>query len=345
MHGLVFLGERQLALRQFPDPTPGPEDAIIAIQSSGLCGSDFRPYRAPKASDPARLPIGGHEPCGIVVARGANVPDRQAKIGDRVMVHHYSGCGACKYCLSGYSQLCLHGHEIYGFSDHGANAEYMRVPASTLVPLPEELSFDEGAAIACGTGTAYMALCRLAVSGRDTLAVFGQGPVGLSATVLGRAMGARVIAVDVVPERLALAREHGADVAINGAETDPVAATQELTHGEGADATLDCTGNPEARVNMIRSARVFGRACFVGEGNTTTFDISRDIIHKQLTIYGSWTFSTLGLAECARFLIDRDVRLQRIITHRFTLDQADEAFRTFAGGTTGKCVFAVNTTA
>lgn len=342
MRGLVFLGDREVELRQFPDPTPGPEDVIVGMQSSGMCGSDFRPYRAPKAEhDREHLPIGGHEPCGIVVERGIHVTDAQARIGDRVMIHHYHGCGSCKHCRVGYSQMCLHGHKVYGFSDHGGNADYLCVPASTLVRLPEALSFDEGAAIACGTGTAYMALKRLAVSGRDTLAIFGQGPVGLSGTVLARAMGARIIAIDVSAERLALAKQHGADITLNPLEVDPVAAIQELTHGEGAEATLDCTGNPAARVNTVRSARIWGRACFVGEGNTTTFDISPDIIHKQLTIYGSWTFSTVGLAECAQFIVDRDVRLQRIITHRFTLNQADEAFRVFEAGATGKCVFAI----
>jgi threonine dehydrogenase-like Zn-dependent dehydrogenase len=342
MRGLVFLGDREVALREFPDPTPGPEDVIVGIQSSGLCGSDFRPYRAPKADgDTASLPIGGHEPCGIVIERGVHVADAEARIGDRVMVHHYHGCGECHHCREGYAQMCLHGSVVYGFSGHGGNAPYMRVPASTLVRLPDALSFDEGAAIACGTGTAYMALKRLAVSGRDTLAIFGQGPVGLSATLLARAMGARVVAVDLSAERLALARRHGAEITINPLEVDPVAAIQELTHGEGADATLDCTGNPAARVNTVQAARIWGRACFVGEGNTTTFDISRDIIHKQLTIYGSWTFSTHGLAECAQFIADRQVPLQRIITHRFTLDQAGEAFRIFEGGATGKCVFAV----
>jgi len=340
MRGLVFLGDREVELRQFPDPTPGPEDVIVGIQSSGMCGSDFRPYRAPKADGgPERLPISGHEPCGIVIERGAHVTDAEVRIGDRVMVHHYHGCDACHHCQEGYSQMCLHGSTVYGFTGDGANAPYMCVPASTLVRFPDALSFDEGAAIACGTGTAYMALKRLAVSGRDTLAIFGQGPVGLSGTLLARAMGARVVAVDISPERLALARQHGADVTLNPLEVDPVAAIQELTHGEGADATLDCTGNPAARVNTVQSARIWGRACFVGEGNTTTFDISRDIIHKQLTIYGSWTFSTHGLAECAQFIADRAVPLQQIITHRFTLDQADEAFRTFEGGTTGKCVF------
>src|SRR3989442_15409712 len=106
----------------------------------------------------------------------------------------------------------------------GGHAAYMTVPGYTLVPLPDSLSFEEGAAISCGTGTAYGALKRLDVSGRDTLAVFGQGPVGLSATMLGRAMGARVIAIDVAPERLALAREFGAEAAVNAREADPVAA-------------------------------------------------------------------------------------------------------------------------
>src|SRR5258708_29520698 len=118
---------------------------------------------------------------------------------------------------------------------HGGHARYMKARGFTCVPLPEELSFEEGASVSCGTGTAYGALKRIDVSGRDTLAVFGQGPVGLSATMLGRAMGARVIAVDVAAERLALAKQFGADALINSRETDPVKAIKGLTPGEGAD--------------------------------------------------------------------------------------------------------------
>jgi threonine dehydrogenase-like Zn-dependent dehydrogenase len=340
MRGLIFLGDRQVELREFPDPTPGPGDVVVAIRASGMCGSDLKPYRRPAAEvNLERASITGHEPCGVVAEVGSAVPESVARIGNRVMVHHYWGCGTCKYCRVGYTQLCLHGHTVYGFSGHGGNAEYMRVPAGTLVPLADELSFAEGAAIACGTGTAYMALKRLDVSGRDTLAIFGQGPVGLSGTMLARAMGARVVAVDISPERLALAREFGAEVTINPNDVDPIEAIRELTHGEGADATLDCTGNPVARVNAVKSARVWGRVCFVGEGNTTTFDISPDIIHKNLTIYGSWTFSAVGQEECARFVVDRRVPLGHLITHRFRLDQATEAFQLFDTGTTGKCVF------
>jgi threonine dehydrogenase-like Zn-dependent dehydrogenase len=152
-------------------------------------------------------------------------------------------------------------------------------------------------------------------------------------------MGARIVAVDISPERRQMALAFGAEVAIDPREVDPVQAVRDLTHGEGADATLDCTGTPEARVAAVRSARVFGRACFVGEGNTTTFDISADIIHKQLTILGSWTFSSLEQEECARFIVDRKIPLKRLLTHRFTLDQAAEAYRLFDSQTTGKGVF------
>src|SRR6266849_1878544 len=136
--------------------------------------------------------------------------------------------------------------EVMGTDIHGGHAPYLLSPASTLVPLPDELSFAEGAAIACGTGTAYAALKRLDVSGRDTLAIFGQGPVGLSATQLATAMGARVIAVDPSAERRDMARAMGAEVALDPSTGDPVEEIRALSHGEGADATLECSGNSEA---------------------------------------------------------------------------------------------------
>lgn len=336
MRGVVFLGERQVVLQDFPDPAPGADEVVLEMKASGICGSDLRPYRDSRR-DSERALISGHEPCGVIAAVGEHVTGW--RVGERVIMHHYAGCGQCKYCRVGYAQLCLVGHKTYGFNVHGGNADLLLAPASTLVKLPPEMSFEQGAAVACGTGTAYMALKRLDVSGRDTLAIFGQGPVGLSATMLGAAMGARVVAVDLSPERLALARRQGAAETIDASGQDPVKAIADLTHGEGADATLDATGNPEARVNAVRSARVFGQVCFVGEGNTTTFDVSPQIIHKQLTIYGSWTFSTVGMEECARFVVDRRVPLGDVITHTFRLSDAQAAFRTFEAGQTGKCVF------
>ena len=343
MRGVVFLGERELELREFPDPSPGPGEVVIEMKASGMCGSDLHPYRA-VGNAAAALGLGaggpviaGHEPCGVVAAVGAGVDP--SLVGQRVMNHHYKGCGRCRHCRLGWSQLCRKGITVYGMTGHGGHAQFMVAPAFTCVPLPDELSFEEGASVSCGTGTAFGALKRVDVSGRDTLAVFGQGPVGLSATMLGRAMGARVIAVDVAPERLALARDFGAEAVINAKDTDPVSALRELTHGEGVETAMDCTGNPEARVAAVRSAATWGRVVFVGEGNTTTFDISQDMIRRQLTIHASWTFSSVGQAECARFISERRVGLGRLLTHRFGLEQAEEAYRLFDTQTTGKGVF------
>ena len=337
MRGIVFLGNRQLELRDFPDPTPGPREVVVEMKASGMCGSDLTPYRQ-AAGEPLPI-VRGHEPCGVVVERGSAVVEDEAPIGQRVMIHHYSGCGQCKYCRVGYAQLCPNDHLVYGGTANGGHARYILVKPSMLVPLDDALSFEQGAAISCGTGTAYGALKRLDISGRDTLAIYGQGPVGLSGTMLAKAMGARVIAVDLGTERLEMAQQLGADEEIDASECDPVEVIRELTRGEGADATLDCTGQPQARVNAVRSARMWGRTCFVGEGNTTTFDISRDIIHKQLTIHSSWTFSSVGQAECAEFILDRRLPLEKLLTHRFSLAEAEAAYTLFDTQTTGKGVF------
>jgi threonine dehydrogenase-like Zn-dependent dehydrogenase len=340
MRGLVFLGDRRLALQEFPDPTPGHDEVVLAIKASGMCGSDLRHYRAASPISRSAGPvIAGHEPCGVVAEVGAGVPAEFASVGARVMNHHYKGCGRCRHCRVGWSQLCRSGTTVYGITGHGGHAPFMKVPASTLVPLPDELSFEEGAAISCGTGTAYGALKRIDVSGRDTLAVFGQGPVGLAATMLGRAMGARVIAVDISAERLELARDFGADEVVNSNEIDPVAAIHDLTHGEGAETTMECTGVEEARVAAVRSAGTWGRVALVGEGGTATFDVSQHLLRRQLTIHASWTFSVTGQAECARFIVDKKLPLKKLLTHRFKLEEAEAAYKLFDTQTTGKGVF------
>ena len=343
MRGVVFLGNRKLEIRDFPDPKPGPGEVVLAIKASGMCGSDLHPYRA-AGNAAAALGLGaggpviaGHEPCGVVAGVGAGVD--ASLVGQRVMNHHYKGCGRCKHCRLGWSQLCRHGITVYGMTGHGGHAPYMVAPASTCVPMPDEISFEEGASISCGTGTAYGALKRIDVSGRDTLAVFGQGPVGLSATMLGRAMGARIIAIDVVPERLTLARDLGADAVINPKDTDPVKAIHDLTHGEGAETTMDCSGTSEGRLGALQSAGTWGRVAFVGEGGQTTIDVSKHMLRRQLTIHASWTFSAVGQEECARFIADRKIPLKKLLTHRFEVEQADDAYRLFDTQTTGKGVF------
>ncbi len=346
MRGAVFLGDRKVELRTFPDPTPGPGEVVVQMKASGMCGSDLKFYRSPPGVAQAALGLGdlkdpfiaGHEPCGVVVARGAGVSEREAPIGQRVMDHHYAGCGVCPHCRTGWSQLCRKGITVYGVTAHGGHADFLKVPARTLVELPEELSFAEGAAVACGTGTAFGALKRMKLAGGDTLAVFGQGPVGLSATVIGVAMGARVIAVETSPERLKLAKEFGAhDLVPFSKETTKEIA--ELTKGEGVDLSLECSSAPAARQAAVRCVKTWGTACFVGEGGEVTLDVSPDLLRRQVTLIGSWTFSAMGMLECARFIAGQKIPLEKIFTQRWRLEQCEEAYKLFDTQTTGKGVF------
>lgn len=346
MRGVVFLGDRKLELREFPDPTPGPRDVVIEIKASGMCGSDLHQYRAPANPEGATTggvkrvagSIAGHEPCGVIAAVGSAVTEQEARVGQRVMDHHYDGCGGCKHCRGGWTQMCLEGTTVYGSGGHGGHAKYMQVPVHTIVPLPDALSFETGAAISCGTGTAWGALQRLNLQGGETIAIFGQGPVGLSATQLAAAMGARVIALDVSPERRQMAKDFGAEVVIDARSNDPVEAIRELTHGEGAHKTLDCSSAPEARAAAVRAARSWGTACYVGERGQVTLDVSPDLLRRQITLVGSWTFSKQGQAACAEFVADRNIAVDKLFTHRWTLDQAEEAYQLFDTQSTGKAV-------
>jgi threonine dehydrogenase-like Zn-dependent dehydrogenase len=347
MRGVVFHGERELELIEFADPSPDPHEVVIEMKASGMCGSDLHQYRRPKGQAQASgIPmreghvIAGHEPCGVVVALGSAVEPREARVGARVMVHHYQGCTQCNHCRAGWQQLCQEVPvKVYGNNAHGGHAHYLKVPANTLVPLPDGLSFTAGAAIACGSGTAYSALRRMNLSGNDIIAIFGQGPVGLAATQYARAMGAKVIALDISRQRLDRAKAFGADHVIDPGSNDPVAAIREITHGRYADLALDTSSNPDARLNAIRSTKVWGTMCFVGEGGNVTIDVSPHLLRRQLTLVASWTFSSILQAECARFSLERGVDVDALFTHRWRLDQAEEAYKLFDRQVDGKGVF------
>ena len=151
-------------------------------------------------------------------------------------------------------------------------------------------------------------------------------------------MGARVIALDISPERRSLAREFGANEVIDARSNNPVEAIRQLTHGEGAHKTLDTSGAGEARAAAVRAARTWGTACYVGERGQVTLDVSPDLLRRQITLVGSWTFSTQGQADCAEFVADHNVAVDKLFTHRWRLEQAEEAYRLFDTQTTGKGV-------
>jgi len=342
MRGVVFLGDREVALEEFPDPQPGPGEVVIEVKASGMCGTDLHAYRRPAYQRPKANPsniIGGHEPAGVVVAIGAGVDDNVARIDGRVMVHHYAGCTTCEHCRTGWTQLCRsETMRLYGGNAHGAHARYMKVPAYTLVPLHDTLSFAAGAAISCGTGTAWGALQRMELSGRHTIAIFGQGPVGLSATMLAAAQGARVIALDISPSRLARAREFGAAETINPADCDAVTTIRELTAGKGADRALETSGAAAAGGDALNCLRTWGTACFVGIGADVTLRV-RELLKSQVTIMTSVSMSITSQKECADFIVQRGLDVDRLFTHQWRLDDAAQAYQHFDKQADGKAVF------
>ncbi|KAF1031911.1 zinc-binding dehydrogenase [Burkholderia sp. Ac-20384] len=354
MKGVVFRGERKLEILDFEDPVPGPGEAVIEMKASGMCGSDLHFYRN-KPADVIRSlgfkdlasrgmsedtpVIGGHEPCGQIVAVGAGVDPRAFKVGDRVAVFHYEGCLHCDHCRTGWTQMCSHGADIHGVIKHGGHAHYMKVPATSLVHLPDEVSFAAGAAISCGTGTAWGALLRLDISARDTLAVFGLGPVGLSAVQLAAAMGVEVIGVDIAADRVARAKEFGATHVIDGSKLDPIEEIQKLTGGLGVTCSMDCAGGEVPRQQAVRSTRPWGRIALVAVGGNLNVDGMKDVIGKQRTIIGSYTFSEVSMKQCIHFVADHGVDVDKLFTDYWKIDQADEAYRMFDAQSGGKGAF------
>jgi threonine dehydrogenase-like Zn-dependent dehydrogenase len=224
----------------------------------------------------------------------------------------------------------------YGWQRDGGHAEFLLTEERTLVALPDELTYLDGAMIACGVGTAYAACLRADVSGRDTVLITGLGPVGIGMALLCQAMGARVIGVEAVPERLAHAQQLGITDVVSPTDANALDALRVLTHGHGFEVAIDCSGNADARHLCLEAARGWGRIVFVGEGGTVSFAPSPLLIHKQLSLYGSWVCSVPQMEDLTEHLVRWNVHPDKLVTHQFALEHAKEAYELFDSGKTGK---------
>ena len=339
MQGVRLPGNRTVEFIEAPLRAPGHGQVLVAMRASSICGSDIRAiYRQHVGVGPEGYQgvIAGHEPAGVVAAVGPGC--RRLHEGDRVAVYHIAGCGVCEECRHGYMIGCTGpGRAAYGWQRDGGHAEYLLAEENTCLPLPGEVTFVDGALVACGFGTAYEALGRVGLSGRDRLLVTGLGPVGLAAAMLGRALGARVvIGADVVPERVDLARRLGlVDHALAAGE-DALEVVLRLTDGRGCEVAVDCSGSEAGRLLALQATRVWGRCAFVGEGGRVSFDVSPLLLHKQVTLYGSWVTSLRHMEDLLERLPGWGVHPEAIVTHRFPLEQAAEAYRVADAGRAGK---------
>lgn len=337
MRGAFLPGNRSVELRDLADPAPGPGQVVIAVRASTICGSDLRAiYREHLGSgaEAYRDVVAGHEPCGEVVEVGPGC--RRLRPGDRVIVYHIAGCGLCDDCRRGYDISCESPHRAaYGWQRDGGHADLLLAEERSCVHLPDALDFVDGACVACGFGTAYEALCRIGVSGRDRVLVTGLGPVGMAAGLLARQLGSPlVIGVEGRPERRARALEIGAvDLAVDPAHG--LAAV--LDHsGGGVHASIDCSGVAAARSLAVEATRRWGRCALVGEGGALELDASHALIHRQLTLYGSWVTSLWRMAELAERLATWGLRPSITVSDRFGLDQAGAAYACADLEATGK---------
>ncbi len=213
MRGVYLPGGRRVEIRELPRPEPGHGQVLVRTRASTICGSDLRAiYREHLGHGPEAYQdvIAGHEPAGEIVEVGPGC--RRFRAGDRVALYHIAGCGLCHDCREGYMISCTSPFRAaYGWQRDGGHADFVVAEEATCVALPDALSYVDGACVACGFGTAYQALWRAGVSGRDAVLITGMGPVGMGAGLLAHALGAPlVIGVDVAPERLELAQRIGA---------------------------------------------------------------------------------------------------------------------------------------
>lgn len=340
MNAAFLPGNSTVELRTVPVPEPGHGEVLIAVRASTICGSDIRAIyheHLGKGPEGYQGVIAGHEPSGQIVETGPGC--RRFKAGDRVIVYHISGCGVCNDCRRGYMISCSSAEfrRAYGWQRDGGMAEFLLAEEKDLILLPRELTFLDGAQVACGFGTVYEALQKVGISGNDAVLITGLGPVGLAAGALCRKLGAeKIIGIDISPERRDLALRLGLCDSVLIAGPDNVDQVRELTGANGVERAIDCSGNAEARATAIRATRKWGKMVMVGEGGTVAFNPSPDIIHDQKIIYGSWVTSTWLMEELVERLVRWNLHPEDIVTHRFSLTEAGDAYRLMASGRCGK---------
>ena len=340
MTGAYLPGNSTVVLREVPVPAPGHGEVLLRMKASTICGSDIRCIyheHLGKGPEGYQDVIAGHEPCGQIVQTGPGC--RRFAVDDRVIVYHISGCGLCNDCRRGYMISCTSDRyrRAYGWQRDGGMAGFLLAEEKDLIHLPPQLTYADGAQVACGFGTVYEGLQKIGISGDHAVLITGLGPVGLATAALCRKLGAQlIIGIDVLPTRMQLARDlHLCDEVLSSGP-DNVAAVRGLTGGHGVERAIDCSAHEAARATAIRATRKWGRIVFLGEGGRVEFNPSPDIIHDQKTIYGSWVTSTWLMEELVERLVRWNLHPADLVTHRFTLDRVADAYALMASGNCGK---------
>ncbi|MFH5803251.1 NAD(P)-dependent alcohol dehydrogenase [Alienimonas sp. DA493] len=346
MKAAVFVEPGRIVLEEKPVPQVGPLDALLKVTTTTICGTDVHILKGEYPV--ARNLTVGHEPVGVIAELGAAV--RGYEVGQRVIAGAITPCGQCHSCLDGIRSQCggkpMGGWRL-GNTIDGCQAEYVLIPdaAANLAPIPDHLSDEQ--VLMCpdimstGFGGAESGRIRIG----DSVAIFAQGPIGLCATVGARLSGAtRIFAVDGLPERLATARQLGADVVINYQDEDPVEAILEATDGRGVDVAVEALGTQQTFESCLRVLRPGGTLSSLGvySGKLT---LPLDAFAAGLGDHTVVTTLCPGGKERMRRLMNvlasARADLQPLVTHRFPLDRIEEAYDLFANQRDGVLKVAV----
>jgi len=313
----------ELKIEGIPYPVPGPGDVVVKLSACGICGSDVHFLEGMPV--PGGLPITlGHEPAGVVEAVGAEVGDWNP--GDRVAVHLGTGCGTCRVCVSGHPNCCPQ-LVSPGLHIDGAFAEAIRVPAGTLVRVPEGVSLVAAAVSTDCVASPYHALkCRAGLRPGQRVAVLGCGGLGSQAVSLAHVLGAeRVIAVDVSAVALERAARVGATDCVDASKIDTASAIRDLTGG-GADVVIECVGTPGTVAAGVRGLLPGGRLVAVGVGMMPpAVDLPQAIFaFQELSVLGSFGSHQADLKEILELEAAGTIDIESSISHRLALDEVAE---------------------
>ncbi|WP_084960330.1 zinc-dependent alcohol dehydrogenase family protein [Thermoactinospora rubra] len=318
-----FAGD--LDVREVPEPSPAPHGAVIRVEATGLCRSDWHGWQG-HDPDITSLPhVPGHELAGVVEAVGPLVRGRRP--GARVTVPFVCACGSCTACASGDQQVCERQTQP-GFTHWGSFAEYVAIDHAdvNLVELPQDMPFATAAALGCRFATAFRAVVQVGgVRPGEWVAVHGCGGVGLSAVMIAAAAGARVVAVDVSPEALELARQAGAAHLLDAADGHAADRVRELTGG-GADVSIDALGSAPTCAASILGLRRRGRHVQVGllPGGQTPVPMDR-VIGYELRVLGSHGMAAHAYGPMLELIRAGTLHPERLVTRTIGLAEAGEA--------------------
>ncbi|KRE69547.1 L-threonine 3-dehydrogenase [Paenibacillus sp. Soil750] len=326
-------------LKELPIPSYGPDEVLVRVKATSICGTDVHIYKWDSWAESAVVTpnVFGHEFAGIVVEVGNDV--KHVKPGDHISAEGHMVCGVCKTCRTGNAHVCPHTRS-FGITMPGCFAEYAVVKASNVIHNRADMPYEIGC-LQDPLGNAVQTVLSGDIVGKS-VAIIGVGPIGLMAVAVAKASGAGlVIAADVNPYRLELARQMGADIMINSTQTPLADAIMAATAGEGAEVVLEMSGHADAIRAGFEAAAPAARLSLLGiPTKEVSLDLSKHIIFKGLRIegitgrrmYQTW-YQLKGLLEQKR------IDLRPLITHTFTLDRFEEAFDLMASGLCGKVIF------